>query len=699
MLKFINKHFGGIEWLVVALFIIALPFIYTTKLLDPVYYTRYYVLSWVLMVLLPVLLFRLFKGQMNFNLTKTEKIIFGIGAVFLLINVISAFGAFNAKEATFHTLKQFGFMFFFIVLVLLLKTHKQGRDVLIRSLILATASFLAIAIAQLLKADFTPFKNATSNYAYYFTKSIFHVKSTLANKNQFSTFLLLSLPFTLYGAICYKKFWRVFSIGIALLSLIFIGILVSKTVWAGVALFFFTITVFVFIYLFWVMPKETGKHLPLWAKSIIIATPFLLIAGGIILVKKSDIKIVKIVVDKVEQVFNPDEALSYLYSVDNPTSWQTRVLVWSQTMQMAKDNPVIGVGPGNWRLFMPSYGLDGYEDSIRQGSKHFQRPHNDFLWVASELGFPGLIVFLCFFFSFFYLSFKKLKTDNNFKHRIFYLLTLATLFTLILVFFVTFSRERITHNVAYLSLFALVVAGFSTNGKAKKVKPAGKAKIISLLFVPVVIFNIVVAKDYFKGDMVARDIQVALMQKNWVALYRASSSIEGSYYTIDPFTTPLYYYQGRAQHMMKRQKDAKASFEKAYKIHPYHLLTIVDLATSYNLVGNNERAIELYQKALDVSPRFHQALLNLAIVYYNEKDYKKAMDYILRISQNTEQKEKYRQAVVNITRLYAIKYQNRLNRDKLIAWVNDENKVMETFVRFKGGNVAFDKIIVGELGR
>ena len=69
-----------------------------------------------------------------------------------------------------------------------------------------------------------------------------------------------------------------------------------------------------------------------------------------------------------------------------------RVALYIKTIEIIKDNPLLGVGPGNWRKELPKYSL---KDTIGQkGDKFVQRPHSDFLWFFAEGGVLSGILYL-----------------------------------------------------------------------------------------------------------------------------------------------------------------------------------------------------------------------------------------------------------------------------------------------------------------
>jgi len=79
-----------------------------------------------------------------------------------------------------------------------------------------------------------------------------------------------------------------------------------------------------------------------------------------------------------------------LGSVLAPGGDRGRLVVWGQTLSMMADYPVNGVGLGSWSIQYPKYD----EGKTVTFDAAPSRPHNDFIWIASELGLVGLITFL-----------------------------------------------------------------------------------------------------------------------------------------------------------------------------------------------------------------------------------------------------------------------------------------------------------------
>lgn len=66
---------------------------------------------------------------------------------------------------------------------------------------------------------------------------------------------------------------------------------------------------------------------------------------------------------------------------------QSRINLWQSTINIIKDHPITGIGPGNFSVVFPNYRLSGHT-----GANH-PFSHNIFSNMAAELGILGLILF------------------------------------------------------------------------------------------------------------------------------------------------------------------------------------------------------------------------------------------------------------------------------------------------------------------
>jgi len=98
-----------------------------------------------------------------------------------------------------------------------------------------------------------------------------------------------------------------------------------------------------------------------------------------------------------------------LLSITNKTATFSnieRLAIWSASIQMIKEHPLVGVGIDNWRYY---YLLPEYMQSINT----YPHAHNFYLQTGSEMGVTGLILYLFMFAINIYYSIYVFKRTKN----------------------------------------------------------------------------------------------------------------------------------------------------------------------------------------------------------------------------------------------------------------------------------------------
>ncbi len=74
------------------------------------------------------------------------------------------------------------------------------------------------------------------------------------------------------------------------------------------------------------------------------------------------------------------------------TSTGLRISAWKWSLTLIKENPLLGVGSGNWKISILKH-----ENQVNTGFIYLYKAHNDFLENTAETGIFGGILFLCIF--------------------------------------------------------------------------------------------------------------------------------------------------------------------------------------------------------------------------------------------------------------------------------------------------------------
>ncbi|MCK5822570.1 MAG: O-antigen ligase family protein [Bacteroidales bacterium] len=679
--------------LLISIFIsIVLPVTYYKPAIDRVLMPRVFMLA-VLIILLSIV-WLTNKKKIHLG-RKAASLIFLLFA-YLLTSIISAFGAINGYESVFEIFKSALFVSFLFFVIISIQDDKFKLDLLIKSFIVFSFVIIAIALFQFFKVDFSDFRSHKKNLGYYFVLAITPVKSTMGNKNLFSDALFLCFPFLIYGIVYFNKFWRYLSIILIILSLGFIGMLVSKTVWVALGVSLFSALVLFIIYI--IKNRKTiyaskQKYLIIILFSFVIVV--ILLFGYL---HFTDNKILGVAKEKVEQIINKDNFdKELILNNDNPNVAQTRILAWYKSFKMFEEKPFFGVGQGNWRINIPKYGLNGFKTDIEQGVKHFQRAHNDYLWVLCETGIIGFIFYFSAFIFVLVLSIKKFFNAKNKNEKLLAFLLAITIVGYFTISFFTFPKERVPHNIIVFSFFAIIVSLFYKEEKIITIND--KYRFIIIIFcLAIGTYSLFITKQKIYGERQTKKVIKDQYARRWVREIRDVDKIQGNYYSLDPYSTPIVWYKGVALSQMRKYAEAKVEYEKALKIHPYHIQVLNNLASCCDLLGDHNMAENYYKRALEISPDFKDALVNLSIVYFNKRENEKAYNTIYRCSGKNTVPQKYKIVLKAILKkkvdVIAKKAKNPLQRKKILELRNNDKRLIRLYNKSKRDNKIFEELVL-----
>lgn len=146
----------------------------------------------------------------------------------------------------------------------------------------------------------------------------------------------------------------------------------------------------------------------------------------------------------------------------------TRLAIWAESLDMIRLHPLGGVGPGNFTYVFPEMDSrliwDRPDLRIYQGL-YTNAAHNEFLQQWSELGLPGLFLFMALLGLAFYALLKDLRWCDRPSF-----LTRATLAALLLAWLVQAQMNfSLQHPAGALTFYTLLLAA----ALEKRSRPAG----------------------------------------------------------------------------------------------------------------------------------------------------------------------------------------------------------------------------------
>ena len=225
--------------------------------------------------------------------------------------------------------------------------------------------------------------------------------STLGYRNPAAHFMALVLPFVLFALWRHWRLWRakagtarlLLSLGLLLLALAVLALLFMN--YSRTAIMALLAEVLVLPFIWFVVSKKPGVRDHGWkgrslGRALASGLLLLVVISSLIMIFPESRKRVESSFKK----FNQGGAARLL---------EDRYYHWGNSLMMIKDNPVLGVGLGNWRFSYPLYAASFKRDRLQNYKMQVRKVHNDYLQLAAECGIPALLLFLFFWVRQFYL--------------------------------------------------------------------------------------------------------------------------------------------------------------------------------------------------------------------------------------------------------------------------------------------------------
>jgi tetratricopeptide (TPR) repeat protein len=308
--------------------------------------------------------------------------------------------------------------------------------------------------------------------------------------------------------------------------------------------------------------------------------------------------------------------------------------MWKKTAKMISDHPLLGVGAGNWKVVVPSYGLDS--TVFAKGNYAPDRVHNVYLQIASESGIPGAIFYFGFWFIIAWTGFSFLRKTNNEKKKIIVILMLAGLSAVAIDAMFSFPNERVEHSI-YMTLMAAIIMGmYAQEIVGTGYKIVIPKRILVIFLVAVAAFNLFLAKKRLDFENHLMRAVSYNDQKQFQQTLDEVKQGTNEFFTIDITGNPLEMYSGIANKELKNFDAAARDFKKAVTYSPYNCRIYNNRAILYWELKQLQSSINDYNTALLYAPEFETVMKNLAFTYYQAEKYKECIETINKMKEKDE---------------------------------------------------------------
>ncbi len=295
--------------------------------------------------------------------------------LFLAVSLLSFFKAVNPAESLLAFAKLFTVFTAVMIIAAILRVSAKYLFPLaigMSLLLLADAAFVFYQIYTL--AEKYP------NFAEFFLAISNEVKSGYSNKNILASAMFVKLPFALWLWTFRKNLAK--TIGMVAIFAGFLAILLmsARAFIVGVALLTTAYLVFLILRLFLDRKKIRSA---LYSLVIVALIPLLIYLGWLLLSHYSP---------TVRDFNLKDRITARLGTIKTDASSGMRIKSWDRSAKLIKDEPLLGVGIGNWKIAVLKY-----ENLATPDYQFYYYNHNDFIQTTSETGILGGMLFLSVF--------------------------------------------------------------------------------------------------------------------------------------------------------------------------------------------------------------------------------------------------------------------------------------------------------------
>lgn len=391
--------------------------------------------------------------------------------------------------------------------------------------------------------------------------------STFGNKNMASHFVVMILPISIVLMLSSKNTIKMAYYAIVIvIGFWFLMNAAARQAWVAMAVELFLLLVFILLDRYKNKERSFVKsNMQIKQKSIAIV--------GIVLT------LVFVANIATEGSFHRgSNKLEFVKKID-VEGVSSRFPAWINTIEMIKENPIAGVGVGQWPESYPRYYDRKMKDTFFNENVRLEKAHNDYLEILANFGLIGY-GFLLWLVFLVVIRIWRVLVDYNHHYRMLILGLSLGLVGFLVVASVSFPVRVFLPAFLVLVFVAIITLLHKSNNDydAAKFRPA---KIINIL--------VLACASCFT-------IFIVIFSNKWIL-------------------SEYHYSNAKAfKGLSMNELQVKAGL-KALSHNKYSPNTYIIVAEGLIRLGHAETAILYIKKAIDISPFNSRALLVLAQIY------------------------------------------------------------------------------------
>jgi O-antigen ligase/tetratricopeptide (TPR) repeat protein len=521
-----------------------------------------------------------------------------VGFIYLLLMIISVMSflkAYNVLESIIHFAKIFSVFTTAYIISVILRTDKRYLTP------------LALAMVTLLLVDsITVFYNISEGILAGMGPRIGELKSVYSNKNILSASIFIKIPFALWLFTFEKGYLKAYGILTVFLAFMATLFMSTRAFYLGAIFLFITYLIFSVI--------KYNRHGDQRRLYLTIVITVVTMALGFLLFNTT-----------LKYLYPSDGAaganLGFVSRLKTITegaggfSGKLRLDSWERTVKLIREEPVLGVGLGNWKIDVLKY-----ENQVSVDYIYMYKNHNDFLEVTAETGILGGLLFLGIFFvviyNFLRAFFRRNATEISYSYLF---LPAFGLFCYAFDAFFNFPADR-PEITALFAIYTGAGVAFSDefrfmgSGFFEKIRGNATSRLVSMsLFLALMAISSWVLYQNF--------ISLQLQRKFAEDRAKGSLTLPSSMF-LEGFPAipdlnvqgePIAVHKARYLISEKKYRDAITILLKDDSS-PYDTRPEFFLANCYNELGMTDSAIYYFEKVFRMKPMFYNSTRNYCLL-------------------------------------------------------------------------------------
>jgi O-antigen ligase len=433
--------------------------------------------------------------------------------------------------------------------------------------------------------------------------------ATFSNKNMASHFIVMVVPLSFALFISAQQKIKIYMYGLAM----FIGFWFLIYTTARQAYLAILIEVFIVV-IFFTLDFYKNKDISFIrtmseAKTKTISLVFIFIS----LIFVSNLS---------HQGFNFGSGLktNKLISI-NLDGGKNRFPAWKNTIEMIKDNPISGVGVGQWQAKYPIYYDKVSKDVIFNESVRLKRLHNEYLEVFANFGIIGYIFLL--WISFVIIkSLWRILSDCNHRFRMEILGVSMGLAGFSIVAMFSFPIRVFLPGFLLMIFFALIILA-SKEQLLERTKIIKSKIILGFIAATSVLLSSYLSLNSYKWTEANRHYLIARALENLGEnKLAAGAGLESL--SLNPYSPDYYSMVGRNLFKSKKVKESVFFFKKSIDISPFDTGNLINLAFAFNSLKNFSMEKKVLDLIIRIDPKNVRASAQLVRVLIKNDKYSDA---------------------------------------------------------------------------